>query len=52
MLGVGAADDDSSILVEFERHLGADIDPQRLTDRLGHSDLALGGHRGDFVRST
>ena len=40
MLGVGAADDDLSVLVEFECHLGADIDPQRLTDRLGEGDLA------------
>ena len=49
MLGVGAADDDLSVLVEFECHLGADIDPERLTDRLGQGDLALRGHGGDFV---
>ena len=49
MLGLGTADDDLSVLVEFERHLGADIDPQRLTDRLGQGDLAFRGHGGDFV---
>ena len=35
MLRVGTTDDDPTVFVEFERHLGARIDPQRLTDRLG-----------------
>ena len=49
MFGVGAADDDLSVIVKFECHLGADIDPQRLTDRLGQGDLALRRHGCDFV---
>ena len=49
MVGVGAADNDLSVRVKLECHLGADINPQRLTDRLGHGGLALRGQGSDFV---
>ena len=48
MLGVGEADDDLSVLVEFERHLGADIDPQRL--RIAISDSKIGARRSPAIR--
>ena len=49
MLGVGMADDDLSVAVEFECHPGTDTGPQRLADRPGQGDLARRRHGGNFA---